>query len=142
AFQDRCDDRSVTRDRDVDDHRIGTALHVDRPTHERCGLELSPVLVAARIGGILALDEQILRIRVRVREAPRDAVVVADDDPGYSGERKADELVARALEADLVPDRRVADREVWVAREDRFAGLGSRPSQSPAVRACALARAG
>src|SRR4029077_14464344 len=106
----------------------------DRLADERRRLELTLVLVATRIGRILVLDEEILRVGVRVGEAPRDAVVVADDDSRNARERKSHELVARALEADLIPDRRVVDRKMRISREDRLAGRRSRPRERPAVR--------
>src|SRR5207245_614539 len=80
-------------------------------------------------------DEEVLRVGVRVREAPGDLRVVTDDDPRDPGEGESDELVRTAFEPDLVPDRGVADREVRVADQDRLPRRGARRGEGPAVRA-------
>ena len=80
SLEGRRDDRSVPRDRDVEDHRSGASLHPDLLARECRGLERSLVFVAARIARIRSLDEEVLRVRVGVRQAPGDAVVVSDQD--------------------------------------------------------------
>ena len=138
----RRNDRPMTGDRDVHHRRICAALYVDRFALERGGLELTLVLVAPRIGRVLVFEKEVLGVGVGVREAPRDPVVVTDHDPRDPREGEADELVARALEADLVPDRGVPHGEVRIAREDRLAGRGPRAGEGPAVGADAGAGAG
>ena len=142
AFEYRRNDRPVTGDRDVDDHRIRAALYVDRFALERGGLELAFVLVAAGIGWILVFEKEILGVGVGVGETPGDPVVVTDHDARDPREGVADELVARTLEADLVPDRGVPHGEVRITGEDRLTGRGPRAGEGPAVGADAAAGTG
>ena len=65
-----------------------------------------------------------------------------EDDRGDARQRKAHQLVAGTLEADLVPDRGVAHPEVRIAREDGPARRRLRAAQCPAVRPDARAGSG
>src|SRR5207247_2906765 len=117
-----------------------TAPHREPPAAHGRRLELTPVFVASRIDRILAFDEEVLRVGVRVGEAPRDAVVVSDDEARDPREGEADELVAGAFQSDLVPDRWIPHGEVRIAGEDRLAACRPRAGEGPAVRADAVAR--
>src|SRR5207247_665838 len=79
-------------------------------------------------------------VGVRVGEAPRDAVVVSDNEARDPREGEADELVAGAFQSDLVPDRWIPHGEVRIAGEDRLAARRPRAGEGPAVRADPVAR--
>jgi hypothetical protein len=109
-LQDRREDRSVARDRDVDDHGVGAPLHPYHLARERRVLHSPFEFVPAQVHGILTLDEEVLGVGVCVGEGPRDAVVVTDDHAGHAGDREADEMKIAGVERDLVPDARIAHR--------------------------------
>src|SRR5216683_6386149 len=84
----RREDRTVPRGRDVYDHVVRAALHLYHFAPEGRVLHASLEFIAAQVRGILALNEEVLRVGVGVGEAPRDTVVVPDHDAGHARYRE------------------------------------------------------
>ncbi len=137
---DTIDDRPVDRlaNREVDGLPTGDLdrLVPDLERERRARME-----VRDGIGGVGVDREEVLDIRVDVRRAPGDVVVVAEDDARHARERDADDVV-RAGGADCPaakpvdePDRRHPDAEVRVVGEERRLRAALRRRDDPVVRA-------
>ena len=92
------------------------------------------------------LQHQVCDVRPEVREAPRDARVVPDEDARQSGHRPSRDVVVarvvgvRAVHGGLVPQARHHRREVRVVGQQRLAGRRVLPAHHPGVGADARAR--
>ena len=80
-------------------------------------------------------DVEVLNVRGQVREAPGDPVVPAQDDPGDARQRRADGAEPGTLEMGEIPDRRRAQVQMRIVREERLAGGRPRAAEDPAVGA-------
>src|SRR5205085_10581735 len=65
-------------------------------------------------GRIELLDEKILNIGTNVRQAPRDALVVTDDDERNSRNGDAYHVHRRADYVRFPPHRRHLDHQMWI----------------------------
>ena len=90
--------------------------------------------ISGRIGQVDRLDEQVLHVGVRGREAPGDRVVLTQNDDRTPGERAPLDRSFRRDNPREIPDDRRAKAEVRVVREDRLAGNRSRSGHHPFVR--------
>src|SRR5581483_429314 len=76
---------------------ILTAFDVDDFVYDLHVLPLAHVFVLIRVGGIDFFDIQILNVRIEIRHAPRDAVVVTDDDARDARKGIADDVEAASV---------------------------------------------
>ena len=90
--------------------------------------------IAAGIGGIDLLDEEILDIGGRRREAPGDPLVVADHDQRDARRGAAGDLVLRRLQPREIPEARRGKAEMRVVGEQRLAAGAVRAVDDPVVR--------
>ena len=127
------DDRPVVRhgDRDVD-RPAPADVHGLVP--DVCPPPLAPELVARGVGGVEALDEDVLVVRHRVRDAPGHVAVVAEvGEAGDAGKRKPDGVELGAGEMVLVVAVRGVEGAMGVARHEREPGGRPRSRQGPVV---------
>ena len=100
-------------------------------------------LVPRRVGGVEALDEDVLVVGHRVRDAPGHVAVVAEvGQAGDAGEREPDGVEVRAGEVVLVVAVRRVERAVRIARDERAARGGPGPGEDPVVAPADPGRAG
>jgi hypothetical protein len=85
------------------------------------------------VGGIDFFDEDIVLICARYREAPRQAVVVADMHPDKRGFAGADHVPARCVQVHDVAQRGGGDFAVRIVRHDWLAGGGLGAAHHPVV---------
>src|SRR5205085_7583545 len=116
------DDRTMTRDRHFVHHdvsfRTGESLpDFDLFTPYDCILPTRWRLVVFGVVGVKLLQVKILNVWSNVGEAPRDVIVMADDDAGQSGSSNTRNANARRAEVDHVPDRRCCCTQVRIVRE-------------------------
>ena len=126
-------DRAVVRDRDRDVDRPAAADLDGLAPHLRVP-PLAAELVPRGVGGIEALDEDVLVVRHRVRDAPGHVAVVAEvGETGDAGEREPDGVEVGAGEVVLVVAVRRVEGAVGIAGDEGAPGGGARPGEDPAV---------
>ena len=96
--------------------------------------------VAAGVGRVDALDEQILAVEVGGGEAPADRAVVAEHDRGRAGRGGAADVEAGADQAREIPDAREGERQMRIVGEQRLARYRVGARQHPFVGGLTLAR--
>ena len=94
-----------------------------------------------RVGRIDGLDEQVLNVRIRGRQSPRDRIVLAEHEDRGAGQRRALDRPFRRDDAGQIPEDRRAEVEMRIVGEDRLSGQRPRSGDHPFVR-CALADSG
>ena len=110
------------------------AAHLDHlfPRHE--GGAAVGSQIAGRVCRIDLLDEQILDIAGRCREAPGNAVIVPDDNQGDAGDGAAGYLAVWRFQPRQVPEPRRGKAEMRIIGEDRLAAVGMCAIDDPVVR--------
>lgn len=117
-------DWTMLSDVKVDGDRVAAA-HFDGLLHVFQIVPFAIVLVLSRLYGVIqALDVIILGIGAKISDAPANVGVVAGDDAGHAGQRKADDVETAAVQANGVPDRRHGQADVDVVGDDRLATFG------------------
>src|SRR5581483_4750369 len=116
-------DRAVHGDVHGQVHR-GLAAHRNVVVHHghRVPRAIPVVVVAAG-----ALGVELGALVLRVGQAPRDVLVVTEQDAGQGRDADAGHVVAGRGACDLVPDRRQRLRQVRVARQQRGLPVAGRP---------------
>ena len=120
-------------------HRIAPQ-HVDRLLAHAERARAVRREVAAGIGRIDPLDEQVLAVEVGGGEAPADRAVMAEHDAGRARRGGAADVEARPDQPREIPGAGKAERQMRVVGEQRLARHRMRAGQDPFVRGLALAR--
>src|SRR5260370_40798682 len=131
-------------DRSVPSHRYIKRDRVSFGTRESLAnldllmthFRVAPTLrreVAKRIRRIELFDVGIRDVRADIGHAPGDSIVVTYDHSGHTGRGDARDADARCAQMYEIPDRRRRCRQVWIAREQRLAGLGALAADNPVV---------
>ena len=78
---------------------------------------------------------EVLHVELQVGESPGDALVMAGDDCGDSGQRNARDIEAGRPQVCHIPDARERILQMHVVREQWLAGSRTRARDGPGVRA-------
>ena len=124
--------RTVARNVVDDLHRIA-AFDPDQLPFDRSLLQLTAEQIASG-PRIEPFDIEILHIELEVRNAPCDAVVVADDDGWSARQRYSRHIQPGGLQVDHVPRRREVPLNVGIVRKNRLSADSVLPADDPGVR--------
>ena len=120
--------------RPYDQLHVGAVLDADRLLARLERLRTVRRQVFRRIGRIDGLDEEVLHVGVRGREAPGDGVVLPEQNAGQAGHGGALDRALGRDDAGEIPEDRRLEAEVRIVGEDRLSSGGARSGDHPLVR--------
>src|SRR4029077_1968917 len=85
-------------------------------------------------GWIHPIDVQVLNVKPKICDAPRNALVVADDHAWHTRQGYTGHIQVRCPQMYLIPGGGDCELKMRVVRQNRLAAGGVLPGDSPGVR--------